>query len=232
MPTHNFKFDNFNKNDTNRFAVVLCERIFQLPNDFKIVWLYGRVGSGKTHLLYATKYCFDQKNSVVFITAKDLAEKLVNHNPQSYLKKIEDAELLIIDDIDDLAHKTTTKEVVKLILKKVSKGQRTLLASNCEPKELNVLYEHFFEEVIFADMGITPKERHKEIVTNFLKDTKIEIDQAALELLIETKLTIPQCMRTLRGIERRYNKDKKKINYENMKNSINLILRFYDMPTI
>ena len=76
MPTQNFKFDNFNENNTNRFSVVVCKQIFQLPNDLKTVWLYGPIGSGKTHLLCATKNHFNQKYSVVFLTAKELTRAI------------------------------------------------------------------------------------------------------------------------------------------------------------
>lgn len=119
-----------------------------------------------------------------------------------------------------------------MIFKKESKGQRSLFASNCEPKKLSILFKHFFNDALFADVGFTVKERHKEITLNFLKVTKIEIDEDALELLIETELSEPQFSRTLRAIERCYNKKKKKITYQNMKDSINSILRFYDEPTI
>ena len=233
MSTQNFKFDNFNENNTNRFSVVVCKQIFQLPNDLKTVWLYGPIGSGKTHLLCATKNHFNQKYSVVFLTAKELTNKLLDYNHQSQLKKIDEADLLIIDDADYLVSKTTAQEeIAKLIFKKESKGQRSLFASNCEPKELSILFKHFFNDALFADVGFTVKERHKEITLNFLKVTKIEIDEDALELLIETELSEPQFSRTLRAIERCYNKKKKKITYQNMKDSINSILRFYDEPTI
>ena len=156
MSTQNFKFDNFNENNTNRFSVVVCKQIFQLPNDLKTVWLYGPIGSGKTHLLCATKNHFNQKYSVVFLTAKELTNKLLDYNHQSQLKKIDEADLLIIDDADYLVSKTTAQEeIAKLIFKKESKGQRSLFASNCEPKKLSILFKHFFNDALFADVGFT-----------------------------------------------------------------------------
>ena len=145
------------------------------------------------------------------------------------LNEIEEVQLLIIDDVDYLLNKTTTQEeIAKLILKKVSNGLKVLLASNCYPHELEVLYKLIFGEALFADTGFTAKEKRIEMVTNFLENSCVKIENEALMLLTETELTIPQFIRTLRKIEEYYQRHKALIDKSMVKEFIDKVIKFYD----
>ena len=227
-----FTFDTFIEDSTNRFAVVACKEFFSaLPYDIKILWLYGPIGRGKTHLLRATENQFKTKHSICSLNAKELGEEYLSFifKRKTRLNEIEEVQLLIIDDVDYLLNKTTTQEeIAKLILKKVSNGLKVLLASNCYPHELEVLYKLIFGEALFADTGFTAKEKRIEMVTNFLENSCVKIENEALMLLTETELTIPLFIRTLRKIEEYYQRHKALIDKSMVKEFIDKAIKFYD----
>lgn len=232
MINKNFTFDTFKEDATNRLAFVACKCIFSdLPDCIDIVWLYGPAGRGKTHLLQATENKFKTEHSVYSLDATELEEKYFNfdYKTKKELNEVEAAQLLIIDDLDYLINKTNfQEELAKMILKKVANGHKILLASNCYPKELDVLYKLIIEKTLYADTGFSVEEKYTKMVLDFMKNTSIKIEDDALKLLIEAKLTMPQFIRVLRKIEKYYQNNKVALDYPTIKNFIERIIKFYE----
>ena len=66
------------------------------------------------------------------------------------------------------------------------------------------------------------------MVTNFLENSCVKIENEALMLLTETELTIPQFIRTLRKIEEYYQRHKALIDKSMVKEFIDKVIKFYD----
>lgn len=122
--------------------------------DEKVMWLYGLSDLEKTNLLKGFQHSAVEPCKICFFSAEELAKEMIKSfcNKNSRWPEIETVDVLFIDDADYLIHKTSTQaEIAKLILKKISSGQRVLLASTCHPEKLEVLYKSISEIVLIAE---------------------------------------------------------------------------------
>lgn len=111
------------------------------------VFIYGKIGSGKTHLLQAIAREFKKvhKKPCFYTTAENFSKDLIfairNRQKELFEQKYRNNGLLLIDDLQFLTGKFKTQEELLLILKEFQvKDRQIILAANCHPKcimELN-----------------------------------------------------------------------------------------------
>src|SRR5579872_606677 len=110
--------DNFFPGETNlltyKFIQELTERLpeHEWANP---LYLYGKAGTGKTHLLMAIATAVRKQGSaVLYVSADTFTEHVVlamrTGNMQEFRKRYRHVDLLIIDDIHKLANRTATQE--------------------------------------------------------------------------------------------------------------------------
>lgn len=127
-----FDFDSFYPMPENRDALALLHSAFW--QSFQQVFLYGDIGSGKSHLLQACCYkAQEYSESASYLSLKQLAPYGVR-----VLEGLDQCALLAIDDLDfiigDLAWETA---VFHLINRCRQNGQPLLLAAHKNPHHLN-----------------------------------------------------------------------------------------------
>ena len=105
------------------------------------VFLYGKAGSGKTHLLQVIAREFKNvyKKPCLYATAEDFTKELIfsirKGQKNLFEQKYRNNGLLIIDDIQFLAGKFMTQEELLLILKEFQiKDSQIILTANRHPK--------------------------------------------------------------------------------------------------
>lgn len=102
-------FGTFNDNDCNIKALRACQAFVKLETP-PIIFIYGGLGSGKSHLCHAI--ALDMARSgwqVKYTTVKDfygkMKEAIDNHNVEDTLQEYMHAEVLIFDDYDPETYK-------------------------------------------------------------------------------------------------------------------------------
>lgn len=111
-------FENFGVGPSNRFAHAAALSVTDGPGKtFNSLFIYGKVGSGKTHLLNAVgnrlRSHYPQLN-VVYVSAHDfmteLTHALIDERIEEFRAQYRSVDCLLIDDIDLISEKEEVQE--------------------------------------------------------------------------------------------------------------------------
>lgn len=113
-----FDFESFVVGDNSQFAHAACSAVAsQQGRSFNPLFIHGRAGLGKTHLMSAVAQQLLQNNpkaKVFFLTAEHFAnefiEALRKNSLDTFRKAYRNADVLLIDDIQFLAGKEKTQD--------------------------------------------------------------------------------------------------------------------------
>jgi len=140
-----FNFDTFVVGANNNIAFSAAKAVSSAPwQAYNPLFLYGTVGLGKTHLMQAignevmTKF---PEKVVVYLPTSKLIDEIVTaikgNKLTSMLKKFDDVDVLMIDDVQFLADKDKTQEIFHNIFNDFQlKNKQIILSSDRPPKEL------------------------------------------------------------------------------------------------
>lgn len=121
----NYTFDNFVIGESNRFAFRSCLEVAQNPGKiYNPLFLYGKSGLGKTHLMHAIgNYITEHTDlKVLYTTTDDFIDEFIsitknngdkNDNLNSievFKNKYRDIDVLMIDEIQFLGNATVTQQ--------------------------------------------------------------------------------------------------------------------------
>lgn len=177
-----YSFNNFSVNNLNELVTVACKQISNTDiATFNQIYIYGKSGTGKTHLLHAIGnqiVASKPDAKVLYITAEKFMYSFIKHSKEKTLIEFKD-ELrslycLIIDDIHFLSGKTATEnELFHTISELKSMNSKVILSGNASPFLINGLSNSLANEIA--------------------SNLTIEIPQADIELrrkIIKTKLNL------------------------------------------
>ena len=144
------RFDAFVVGDCNRTAFTVSKAVAEAPgiNSYNPLVLYGKSGSGKTHLLQSIgRYALEHETAanVVYRTAdqfiKDYMRIAVEgRNAGAFYRIYDSADVLILDDLQFLAEKVRTQEELHKILNRMlSKRHQIVLSCDQLPSEIEGL---------------------------------------------------------------------------------------------
>ncbi|MBU0618627.1 chromosomal replication initiator protein DnaA [Patescibacteria group bacterium] len=113
-----FTFANFAVSSTNEMAYAATQAVAEKPGAaYHLLFLYGGVGVGKTHLMQAVGRRILEKNpetALVYCTSEEFTNEIIGAIRQkstgSFRKKYRSAKVLLIDDIQFIAGKNTVQE--------------------------------------------------------------------------------------------------------------------------
>lgn len=120
-----YTFDNFIVGDSNRFAFSSSLAVAQNPGKlYNPLFLYGKSGLGKTHLMHAIGNYIDSNTNlkVLYITTDEFMNEFINITKDSgnrednlnyidiFKSKYRDIDVLMIDDIQFLGSATATQQ--------------------------------------------------------------------------------------------------------------------------
>jgi len=171
------------------------------------LFVYGGVGLGKTHLLQAIgNKIFEtyKEIKISYIPADrltaDLLESIRNNTIEQLKNKYSRLDLLVIDDIQFIAGKEKTQDIIFSIFNELySKNKQVILSSDRPPQAIPALEERLrsrFEGGMIADIGIPDFETRLAILKlkTVEKNYKIEDD-----LLSYISANIQKNIRELEG---------------------------------
>ena len=143
-------FDNFVVGPCNRFGHAASMGAAEQPGkSYNPLFLHGRVGVGKTHLLQA--FCFSVLERFPDFRILYLScETFVNHfisaldtgDMQRFRDKYRDIDVLVIDDIQTLAGKEKSQEEFFHTFNSLyNAGKQIVLSSDSPPKDIPTLHD-------------------------------------------------------------------------------------------
>lgn len=157
-----YTFENFVVGSSNRLAHAACMAVAESPaHAYNPLFLYGGVGLGKTHLLYAIgNMARQQGKQVLYVTSEEFANDLINsirtHNTQGFRERYRYIDVLLIDDIQFIAGKESTQEEFFHTFNSLhSQEKQIVISSDRPPKAMSTLEERLrsrFEWGLIADI--------------------------------------------------------------------------------
>ena len=124
MTLENFIVDNSNETAYKAIKKLLKDRKEYLP-----IYIYGKVGLGKTHLVTGIANKAMEKDRVFLTTCENFINDFMKSNEEkNYLGKYYNCEFLILEDVQYiLGKKSIQKEINKIVDDFVSKNKKIVL---------------------------------------------------------------------------------------------------------
>ncbi len=171
-----YSFESFVIGSANELAHAAAQAVSKSPGKlYNPLFLYGGVGLGKTHLVQAVGNKLISENKdlhILYIPAEKLTATIVEGVRNRTIEELKNSyvrlDLLIIDDIQFIAGKEKTQEIVFSIFNELHvKNKQVILTSDRLPKAIPTLEERLssrFEGGMIADIGLPDYETRLAIL--------------------------------------------------------------------
>lgn len=181
------RFNNFVTGDSNILAYELAVQVAAEPGKTRAnpLFIYGKSGLGKTHLLCAIKneiletipgYKPVYTDSIDLVSRLAAASRENSKDKESYKKFSEQylsADVLLIDDVQMLATMKETKEnVFQFMNTLLGQGKQIVLAADRPPKqiEMDPRYTSRFAAGVVIDIGTPSIETKLSIIKKYFEE--------------------------------------------------------------
>ena len=196
--------DNFIIGKSNQLAYMAIEDKLEFNTLNDLLILYGKSGTGKTHLLKAIDKIYkEQGKNVVYVTAEiflnDMVQNIMRKTMTKFQKEYRFCDLLLIDDIQFFKAKEGIQEEFYHTIEniKANEGQ-IILTSNKHPKQMVGIKEYLKTELISA-LAIKIKLPKKSMLISIAKqkndDTELNLNQKTIEFIVDN------CNKNVNSIE-------------------------------
>ena len=209
-PTSNLTFENFVIGSSNKMAYSMAVAVAEEPGAspaLNPLFIYGKSGLGKTHLLRSIQNYIDANMpqlKTVYVDSAQLLDDYMNaaathdKEKQSYRNfknTYEGADVLLIDDVQYLQGKKQTLEIVFQIFNNLTReGKQVILSADRAPKNIDIdeRYSSRFNSGGTFDIQPPEFEVKLGIVRSFIEEwkrttniTNIEIDDGIQRYIAE-----------------------------------------------
>ncbi|NPD30940.1 chromosomal replication initiator protein DnaA [Eggerthellaceae bacterium zg-1084] len=204
-----YTFENFVIGDSNRMAYSMAIRVAEAPGSRTMnpFFIYGKSGLGKTHLVRAIQNYIERHIphlSVVYEDASAFLNKYVEatasyeRDKQSYKnfqRRYEQADVLIIDDVQSLQGKKQTLEIVfQIINMRIERGQQVILSADRAPKNIDIDQRYYsrFNSGGTCDIQPPEVETKLSIIRSFIRDYMAMSPDVDISISDETQMYIAE----------------------------------------
>ena len=196
-----YTFDNFVVGSSNQFACAAAKAVAENPGTkINPLFIYGGSGLGKTHLLHAIGNYLSENHptlNVIYVTTdkftNEFVSSLQNNNTSKFKEIYSKADVLIIDDIQQIIKRIQTQEqFFNLFNELYQNGKQIVITSDKPPKELNPLEERLrsrLEWGMLADIGIPDIETRIAILNKKAQIERYNVSHEVIEYIAEVATT-------------------------------------------
>ena len=185
-------FENYIIGESNRMAYSMALAVAEHPGEEHLnpLFIYGKSGVGKTHLLVAIKNYLDQSTDAsgqpllktVYVDStefvNDYADASADHSREktsfrSFKERYEDADVLLIDDVQSFqGKKETLKIVFELFNKLTSQGKQVVMSADIAPKNIDIdeRYQSRFNSGATFDIQAPEVETKLSIINSTINE--------------------------------------------------------------
>lgn len=127
-------FNTFKKTNENLAGFEFANKIATDPGSHSPIFIYGRSGSGKTHIVQAIANTVLKNNpnkKLLYKTAHEMSKEYVDslrkNTPEAFYGIYKDCDFLIIDDIESLKDKEKTQEEFLALINEFILSERQII---------------------------------------------------------------------------------------------------------
>ena len=235
-------FDNFVVGKSNNYAYAAAKKVAEEPGtSYNPLFIYGKSGLGKTHLLKAIENEMRKNNpqaNIIYITSENFTNDLVHHirtkNTYEFHNKYRNADALLVDDIQFIAKKEQTEEEFFHTFNALTEyGKQIVLTSDRPPNEIQILQERLkqrFEWGLMVDIQPPDFETRMAIIKNKADQYGINLSNEIIEFLaLELKNNVRQLESAVKKMKSYSSLNNEKPTMENAKKAIKE-LTSYSIP--
>lgn len=141
-----YTFDTFVEDEKNKMAYLACKNS---ENCYNPLYIWGKHGVGKTHLLYAIQNKFRQDENdinVIYVDGAWFVKEVVTgirfNSMKQFRNKFRSADILLVDNIQDILGKRSTEEEFFHTFDCLrEKGSQIVITANKLPKDFKGIDE-------------------------------------------------------------------------------------------
>lgn len=203
-----YTFEKFIVGNSNRFAREAAFAVAENPGKmYNPLFIYAKVGLGKTHLFHAIGQRMKQKYpaaKILYITCEKFANEMIDsmqkgRMPQFH-QKFRSLGALLIDDIQFLGRGEQIQEVFHNTFNSLyDNGKQVVLCADSAPKEIITLQDRLksrFEWGLVADIQPPDLETRIAILKSKIYDERIHVPE---DVIVFIASQIKENIRSLEG---------------------------------
>lgn len=208
-----YTFESFVVGDSNRLAVVSAHAVAENPGTIhNPLFLYGKSGIGKTHLMHAIgNYIVNNSNKkVLYATSNEfvddysgIAQKGVNtiNYAKNFKNKYQNVDVLIIDDIQFLVGADKSQqEFFHTFNALYQANKQIIISSDCSPDDLKKIEDRLRSRFMWGlPVNLYPPDFNLrcKIINAKIKNTSLEdkLSQEVIEYIVNS------CQSDIRHLE-------------------------------
>lgn len=192
-----FTFDTFVVGSGNKFAYAACQRVASDPGTvYNPLFIYGRSGLGKTHLLMAIQNEIRRNNpnsNILYTTSEnftnDMVSFLAQKNMEEFHNKYRSVDVLLIDDVQFLQNKMGFQEEFFHTFNALTQeNKQVILTSDRPPKEIETLTDRLrnrFESGLLADIQPPDVETRMAIIQKKAQQYDLKLSPQIVQYIAE-----------------------------------------------
>jgi len=192
-----FTFNNFVVGPSNRFACAACQAVAESPaKAYNPLFLYGKVGLGKTHLMQAITHQIQTNHpnaKYSYTTSERFTNELIDairhRSTSQFRQKYRNIDVLLIDDIHFIAGKESTQEEFFHTFNALHNSRKQIIiSSDRPPKEIANLEERLssrFAWGLITDIQPPDYETRVAILRKKSEKEPVSIPEDVLSFIAE-----------------------------------------------
>ena len=202
-------FENFVIGDSNRMAYSMAVAVAETPGKAHLnpLFIYGKSGLGKTHLLRAIQNYIRKtqpNHTAVYVDSAELLsdymEASAAHDKEkssykNFKNRYEEADVLLIDDVQYLQGKKQTLDIVFQIFNKMTdQGKQVVLSADRAPKNIDIdeRYKSRFNSGGTFDIQPPEIETKLGIVKSFIDEYRENEGSSSFSIPLEIQMYIAE----------------------------------------
>jgi chromosomal replication initiator protein len=190
-----FTFESFIVGKSNELAHAAARRVAESATvKFNPLFLYGGVGLGKTHLMHAIAWHIREKSAdrkVIYMSAEKFMYQFIRalryKDTMAFKQQFRSVDVLMIDDVQFIAHKDTTQEeFFHTFNALVDHNRQVIISADRSPSDLEGIEERIKSRLgwgLVADIHPTDYELRLGILQSKAERADADVPERVLEFL-------------------------------------------------